>query len=65
MMGGAFTRRWLMDYRNQKSSVLKENFDGAKRDLLGEELESTSLRDVPLEDRRKEAKKPLYLVRYE
>ena len=53
-----------MDYRNQKS-VLKENFEGAKRGLLSVELECASLRDVPLEDRRKEAKKPLYLVRYE
>jgi hypothetical protein len=28
-------------------------------------LEKISLKDVPLEERRKEAKKPLYLVRYE
>jgi len=28
-------------------------------------LEGTSLKDVSLEERRREAKKPLYLMRYE
>jgi hypothetical protein len=28
-------------------------------------LENASLKDVPLEARRKEARKPLFLVRYE
>jgi len=32
---------------------------------LQEMLENVSLKDVPLEERRKEAKKPLYLTRYE
>jgi hypothetical protein len=32
---------------------------------LQEMLENVSLKDVPLEERRKEAKKPLYLARYE
>jgi hypothetical protein len=32
---------------------------------LQEMLEYVSLKDVPLEERRKEAKKPLYLARYE
>jgi hypothetical protein len=32
---------------------------------LGEILVTASLKDVPLEERRKEAQKPLYLVRYE
>jgi len=32
---------------------------------LGEMLETASLKDVPLEERRKEAQKPLYLIRYE
>jgi hypothetical protein len=53
----------------------------SRRHLLGEErrsglqkkiskgaddmLEIVSLKDVPLEERRREAKKPLYLTRYE
>jgi hypothetical protein len=45
-----------MDYPNEKSRVFKKNFDKAKR---------VSLKDVPLEDRRKAAKKPLFLTRYE
>jgi hypothetical protein len=35
----------------------EKRFDGV--------LESISLKDVPLEERRKEAEKPLYLTRYE
>jgi hypothetical protein len=34
-------------------------------DRLSQVLETASLKDVPLEERRKEAQKPLYLVRYE
>jgi hypothetical protein len=32
---------------------------------LNEILAKASLKDVPLEDRRREAKKPLYLIRFE
>jgi hypothetical protein len=32
---------------------------------LSEMLETASLKDMPLEERRREANKPLYLVRYE
>ncbi|MCW4044216.1 MAG: hypothetical protein NWE94_01705 [Candidatus Bathyarchaeota archaeon] len=32
---------------------------------LSELLEKASLKDVPLEERRREAQKPLYLIRYE
>jgi hypothetical protein len=32
---------------------------------LEEMLQNVSLKDVPLEQRRKEAEKPLYLTRYE
>jgi hypothetical protein len=39
----------------------KESRGGSLDDML----ENISLRDVPLEERRKEAKKPLYLIRYE
>jgi len=54
-----------MDYSNEKSGVFKKNFDKAKRERLAEKLRYISLKDVPLEDRRKEAKKPLFLTRYE
>lgn len=39
-----------------RKRVVKEHF---------EVLEIVSLRDVPLEERRKEAEKPLFLTRYE
>ena len=57
----------LMDYQNEKSSVLlNKNLDGVKRGCLSEKLELVvALKDVPLEVRRKEAKKPLFLIRYE
>jgi hypothetical protein len=32
---------------------------------LNEVLETASLKDMPLEERRREANKPLYIVRYE
>jgi hypothetical protein len=32
---------------------------------LDEMLENISLKDVPLEERRREAQKPLFLTRYE
>ena len=54
-----------MDYQNEKSRLLKKNFTNSKGKLLVEELEHVSLKDVPLEERRKEAKKPLFLTRYE
>jgi hypothetical protein len=54
-----------VDYQNDKSNVLKKTFDRVEREPLGEKLENESLRDMPLEDRRKEAKKPLFLIRYE
>ena len=39
---------------------------GLKGDCLSEKLELVvALKDVPLEVRRKEAKKPLFLIRYE
>lgn len=54
-----------MGYQYEKSGVFKKNFDRAKRERLGKKLEFVSLRDIPLEDRRKEAKKLLFLTRYE
>jgi hypothetical protein len=50
--------------RKSKSSML----DRAKKEIekqLDETLERISLKYVPLEERRKEAQKPLYLTRYE
>jgi hypothetical protein len=47
-----------MDYPNGKNGY-------SKRNLNGQHLECVSLKDVPLEVRRQEAKKPLYLTRYE
>jgi hypothetical protein len=56
-----------MDYQNEKSSMpLNKNFDRAKRERFCEKLDLVvALKDVPLEVRRKEAKKPLFLIRYE
>ena len=45
--------------------LLNKNFDSVRRGHSSEKLECISLRDVPLADRRKEAKKPLFLIRYE
>ena len=49
-----------MSYQNGATCFLRK--DSAKGE---ERLEGVSLRDVPLEIRRKEAKKPLFLTRYE
>jgi hypothetical protein len=47
--------------RNVHSSIeLKVNTEH-----FTEVLETSSLKDMPLEERRREANKPLYLVRYE
>ncbi len=54
-----------MDCQNGKSYVLKKNSTGAKGDSSSGALDLVSLNDVPLEIRRKEAKKPLFLARYE
>jgi hypothetical protein len=49
-----------MDYPNGSTCLLKR--ESAKCE---ENMAYPSLRDVPLEVRRKEAKKPLFLIRYE
>ena len=54
-----------MDSQNEKSNIAKNNSHGAKREKLSKALVYLSLKDVPLEDRRREAKKPLFLIRYE
>jgi hypothetical protein len=49
-----------MNYTNEKSVYLK------KRHInIEESLAQVTLKNVPLEVRRKEAKKPLFLIRYE
>jgi hypothetical protein len=49
-----------VDYQNGDACLIRK--DSAKGE---ERLECISLNDVPLEVRRKEAKKPLFLTRYE
>jgi hypothetical protein len=49
-----------MDYQNGASCLLKKC--SAK---VEETLAQISLKDVPLEVRRREARKPLFLTRYE
>ena len=50
-----------MDYQNGNSAFAKKE----RASIEGQKLEHVSLNDVPLEVRRKEAKKPLFLARYE
>ncbi len=50
----------IMDYRNGKSVYLKK-----RHVKIEASLAQVTLKDVPLEARRKEAKKPLFLIRYE
>ena len=38
---------------------------GQAKKVVREQKPLAALKDVPLEDRRKEAKKPLFLTRYE
>jgi hypothetical protein len=54
------SRRSLID-EELRSSVPRESVD----DRLVEAIENVSLKDIPLEERRREAGKPLFLTRYE
>jgi len=54
------SRRSLID-EELRSSLEKKSSE----ERLSEVLETVSLKDVPLEERRREAQKPLYLTRYE
>jgi hypothetical protein len=54
------SRRPLTD-EELRSSLQKE----AIEEHLDEILENVSLKNVPLEERRREAQKPLFLTRYE
>jgi hypothetical protein len=50
-----------MNYPNGKSELIKKDLGN----VTGQRVELVSLKDVPLEVRRKEARKPLFLTRYE
>jgi hypothetical protein len=54
------SKRSLLDEK-LRSSLQKETTE----ERLDEMLENVSLENVPLDERRKEAEKPLYLKRYE
>jgi len=54
------SKRSLLD-KELRSSLEKETTE----ERLDEMLENVSLENVPLDERRKEAEKPLYLKRYE
>jgi hypothetical protein len=49
---------------HKKSELMADNI-GTKKESLQTEPENVSLEDMSLETRRKEANKPLFLVRYE
>jgi hypothetical protein len=50
-----------MGYQNGATCLIKKNSGAESAD----KLEQTSLKDVPIEVRKREAKKPLFLIRYE
>jgi hypothetical protein len=52
----------VTDYQNQKKATLKGRLKAKREHFDGE---SVTLQDIPLEIRRKEAKEPLFLIRYE
>jgi hypothetical protein len=54
------SKRSLLDKKLRPSSA-----EGTTEERLDEMIENVSLKDVPLEERRKEAQKPLFLTRYE
>jgi hypothetical protein len=54
------SRRSLID-KELRSSLEKKSSE----ERLSEMLKNVSLKNVPLEERRREANKPLYLTRYE
>jgi hypothetical protein len=54
------SRKSLID-EELRSSLEKKTSE----ERLNEMLETVSLKDMPLEERRREANKPLYLTRYE
>jgi hypothetical protein len=69
----SLNKKWLsMGSRIKKSkrSLIDEDLRSSSQKKTSDEhfeemLDNVSLKDVPLEERRKEAQKPLYLTRYE
>jgi len=57
------TRKIKRPPTNEQSKSLAEYKSEGNR--LNRFLEIISLKDIPLEERRREAQKPLYLLRYE
>ena len=62
-MGGSKTRRSRRSVvdKELRPNVFKESVD----ERLVEAIEASSLKNVPLKERQKEAVKPLFLTRYE
>jgi hypothetical protein len=54
------TRTSFID-EESRSSISRESVD----ERLAEAAETASLKNIPLEERRREAGKPLFLTRYE
>jgi hypothetical protein len=55
-----------MRYPSDNPIHLQKDFDEtSKREHVRRRLQNISLKDVPLEVRRREAKEPLFLTRYE
>jgi hypothetical protein len=54
-----------MGGQNEKSTILEKDLSSNKNERFIVELNLADLRNVPLETRREEAKKPLFLTRYE
>ena len=55
----------VLDCQNGKSSLIQKSFDRAKKERLSRNIATVSLKDMSIETRRREAKKPLFLIRYE
>jgi hypothetical protein len=58
------SRRSIID-EELRSSLEKKSSEERLSEMLETVSLRVSLKDVPLEERRKEANKPLYLTRYE
>jgi hypothetical protein len=69
----ALGQRWVAPgsrTRKSRSSLIDEELRSSLqketiKDQLNEILENVSLKNMPLEERRKEVQKPLFLTRYE
>lgn len=60
----SYMRRGFMGNQHKKSRLHKNLYE-AETESFRIEPANISLKDMPLETRRKEANKPLFLVRYE